>query len=273
MIPRAEIIFWRVAHPWQLDNQVEQDLIISRALVELFRDDHIRETLAFRGGTTLHKLFLAPAARYSEDIDLVQVVASRIGKTLDHIHAVLDSWLGQPEYVTTKMASKLLYQFESESNPGVMQKVKVEINTREHAARYPLVTVPFKVDTRWFTGDCQVTTYCLEELLGTKLRALFQRNKGRDLFDLNHALRQRHVDCEKVAAVFVHCVSLQQKKITAKQFRNNLAGKQKDPAFGTDVLPLLRPGVRFDAREAVQMIDSQLIALLDVAWRRAASRK
>lgn len=273
MIPRAEIIFWRTEHPWQLDNQVEQDLVISRALVELFRDDHIRQTLAFRGGTTLHKLFLAPAARYSEDIDLVQVVPGRIGATLDRIHAVLDPWLGKPDYVTTKMASNLFYQFESESNPGLMQKMKVEINTREHAAKYDLIEVSFNVDTRWFTGECQITTYCLDELLGTKLRALFQRNKGRDLFDLDYALRRRDVACDKIAGAFVHYVSMQNRKITARQFRNNLAEKQKDPAFGTDVLPLLRPGVQFNIPEAVERIDSQLISLLDAAWRLVTPRK
>ncbi|MGH2469017.1 MAG: nucleotidyl transferase AbiEii/AbiGii toxin family protein [Chloroflexota bacterium] len=36
----------------------------------------------------------------------------------------------------------------------------------------------------WFTGSADVPTFALEELLGTKLRALYQRRKGRDLFDL-----------------------------------------------------------------------------------------
>lgn len=272
MIPRAEIIFWRSEHPWQLDNQVEQDLIISRALVEIFRDNHLRQTLAFRGGTAIHKLFLTPAARYSEDIDLVQVVAGRIGKTLDRIHAVLDPWLGEPEYVTTKTASNLFYHFESESNPGLMQKMKIEINTREHTARYDLNTVPFKVNTRWFSGECQIAAYCLEEMLGTKLRALFQRNKGRDLFDLDYALRQRSVSCDKIVNSFVHYVSMQRRKITAKQFRLNLAQKQKDPVFGTDVLPFLRPGVQFDIGDALKRIDSLLISPLDAAWRHGTPR-
>ena len=39
--------------------------------------------------------------------------------------------------------------------------------------------------SRWFTGAAKVLTYDLDELLGTKLRALYQRKKGRDLFDLN----------------------------------------------------------------------------------------
>lgn len=268
MIPEAEIIFWRAEHPWQMNNQVEQDLIISRALVELFQDDQLRQTLAFRGGTAIHKLFLTPAARYSEDIDLVQVVAGPIGKSLDRIHAILDPWLGKPEYVTTKMASNLFYQYACESNPGVMQKMKVEINTREHTAKYELEAVPFKVDTRWFSGECWITTYCLEELLGTKLRALFQRNKARDLFDLDHALRRDVVARDRIVDSFVHYVSMQHRKITAKQFRNNLVEKRKESTFGVDVLPYLRPGIQFNFHEAFERIDSQLISLLDGAWRR-----
>ncbi len=268
MIPQAELIYWRHDHPWQLNNQVEQDLIISRALVELYRDDHLRKVLAFRGGTAIHKLHLAPSARYSEDIDVVQIAADRIGPTLDRIHAVLDPWLGEPEYITTKMASNLFYHFDSESNPGVELKVKVEINTREHKARYDLNTVPFKVDVRWFEGECNITTYCLEELLGTKLRALFQRSKGRDLFDLDHALRQKQLDCQKIVDTFVHYVAGQNRKITAKQFRLNLAEKSKDYNFGVDVFPLLREGVTFSVAEAFQRIDASLISLLDAAWRR-----
>lgn len=73
MIPRAYITAWRKIAPWSTDAQIEQDLILSRALVEIFSQPILSSQLAFRGGTALHKLFLTPASRYSEDIDLVQV--------------------------------------------------------------------------------------------------------------------------------------------------------------------------------------------------------
>jgi len=59
--------------PWATDVQVEQDLVLSRILVEMFQDASLAEHLAFRGGTALHKLFLSPAAPYSEDVDLGSV--------------------------------------------------------------------------------------------------------------------------------------------------------------------------------------------------------
>lgn len=77
MIPRAYIEAWRAEAPWVQATHVEQDLVISRALVEIFARPELSSSLAFRGGTALHKLHLRPAGRYSEDIDLVQITAGR----------------------------------------------------------------------------------------------------------------------------------------------------------------------------------------------------
>ena len=79
MIPHDYITEWRAQAPWVQDFQVEQDLIISRALVEVFSHPALKDALAFRGGTALYKLYLKPAGRYSEDIDLVQTEASPAG--------------------------------------------------------------------------------------------------------------------------------------------------------------------------------------------------
>lgn len=98
MIPRDYITEWRRHAPWVQDYQVEQDLIISRALVEIFSDSHLQSALAFRGGTALYKLHIRPPARYSEDIDLVQIRAEPIGTTLNALREHLDPWLGRPQW-------------------------------------------------------------------------------------------------------------------------------------------------------------------------------
>ena len=72
MIPKPHIAKWQEHALWKDFDQVEQDLIISRALVAIFSDEMLKEHLAFRGGTALHKLYLYLSPRYSEDIDLVQ---------------------------------------------------------------------------------------------------------------------------------------------------------------------------------------------------------
>lgn len=91
MIQRAYITAWRSKAPWPADAQVEQDLALSRVIVEIFTSEFLREHVAFRGGTALHKLFLKQPERYSEDIDLVQVKAGPIGGVLKALRQKLDS--------------------------------------------------------------------------------------------------------------------------------------------------------------------------------------
>jgi predicted nucleotidyltransferase component of viral defense system len=78
MIPKDYITEWRDQAPWAADAQVEQDLIISRAVVEIFKAEDLALRLAWRGGTALFMLHLRPGARYSEDIDLVQIASEPI---------------------------------------------------------------------------------------------------------------------------------------------------------------------------------------------------
>ena len=124
MIPKAYITTWRAQAPWRLDAQVEQDLVISRAIVDLFSVPEITRSLLFRGGTALYKIYLTPPVRYSEDIDLVQVRAESIGETLDRVRAVLDPWLGQPSRAFTEERVNLVYRFNSEDVPPLKLRLK-----------------------------------------------------------------------------------------------------------------------------------------------------
>ncbi len=81
---------------------VEQDLVISRALVCLYNDPTIKDSLVFRGGTALNKLFIKPASRYSEDIDFVQTRSEPIGATINAIRQVFKPWLGEPRRKMTE---------------------------------------------------------------------------------------------------------------------------------------------------------------------------
>ena len=86
MISKDYITEWRDQAPWATDAQVEQDLIISRAVVEIFKAEDLALRLAWRGGTALFMLHLRPGARYSEDIDLVQIASEPIGSDLPRRH-------------------------------------------------------------------------------------------------------------------------------------------------------------------------------------------
>ena len=114
MIAQSYITEWREVAPWSVNVQVEQDLIICRALCSIYQDEFLASHLAFRGGTALGKLYLHPQPRYSEDIDLVQVEAEPIKETIDHLRDAL-AWLGEPG-VKQKKYNNTLVLTSSSSN-------------------------------------------------------------------------------------------------------------------------------------------------------------
>lgn len=262
MIPAAMITEWSQQCPWISSAQVEQDLILSRALVEIYRVPALRENLVFRGGTALHKLVLQPAARYSEDLDFVQIREEPIGPTFDLLRDALEPWLGEPKTDISPRGATQIYRFESETPPIIRLRLKIEINTREHFHLHPLDQHEFTVASRWFNGIAHVPIYSVTELLGTKLRALYQRRKGRDLFDLWHAHQAGAVNPAKVVAVFRHYMDAEQHSVTQAVFRSNLEAKMNSKAFLTDTPPLLRSGVEFDPQAAFQFVNTNLLALL-----------
>lgn len=263
MIPRADIVEWRAYAPWKSDAQVEQDLIICRLLVELFLNPIIQHNLLFRGGTALHKLFLGPPVRYSEDLDFVQKKPVPIGPVLTAIHRVCDPLLGNPRTRQKEDSVMLIYRADSEIPPAMPLRIKIEVNTREHFAVFPIRIKTYQVQSRWFSGECKVNTYSLEELLATKLRALYQRKKGRDLFDLWYGLTKGGAKPEKIAKAFRRYIEFQELMITQKQLRKNILLKIKDRNFTADTQPLLRPDIDYSVQDAYLHLDEKLLAILD----------
>jgi len=259
MISSAYIRQWRQTVPWQRDDQVEQDLIICRALVEMFRHPVAADALAFRGGTALYKLYLPPV-RYSEDIDLVQVQPGPVGPLMDAIQEVLNPWLGNPKRKQSEGRITLTYRMTAES--GLPLKLKVEINSREHFTVLGLEKRNLEIQSRWFSGSAPVLTYRLDELLGTKMRALYQRKKGRDLFDLWQALTVTAVDLPTVAQCFLHYMKQEGHKVSRAEFEQNLREKFKDATFAADVEPLLITGTAFDFEKAADHVMNQLMPLI-----------
>jgi predicted nucleotidyltransferase component of viral defense system len=260
MIPLTYIIEHAGIAPWQEPRQVEQDLIITKALLAIYSHPLLKENLAFRGGTALNKLFFNPTSRYSEDIDLVQVHAQPIGPTINLIREVIDPWLGKPDRDFSFICSTLTYYTTSED--GFPMQLKIEINTREHQASMGFKSLPFTCNSEWSNGSTTIYTYALEELLGTKLRALYQRRKGRDLYDVYTALitfsflnHNSILDCFSLYTAKEH--------ISKLQFLTNLEEKLKDGAFRTDILPLLpRQKQTYDPDEAFKFVATQLIEKL-----------
>lgn len=246
--------------PWQTNEQVEQDLVICRALVEIFSEEWLSSRLAFRGGTALHKLYLNPQPRYSEDIDLVQIRAEPIKETVQRLQAVL-SFLGDSAVKPRRDGIQIIYRFESEFPPVSRLRLKVETNTREHFSVMGYDQFPFDVNSSWFKGSCKLTTYRLEELLGTKLRALYQRRKGRDLYDLFIALSQKpELNKEALLNVYKAYMAFSvEEPPSQREFIQNMEAKMKDPEFLGDTTAIIRQKIAYNPQAAYELVKNELI--------------
>lgn len=259
MINRTAITQWNKVVPWNDNAQVEQDLVISRALVAIFSDEFLASQLAFRGGSALHKLYLTPQPRYSEDIDLVQILPGPIKPILFRLGEVLD-FLPDRTTKQKRYNNTMLFRMESEIPPTIPLRLKIEINCFEHFQVLGLVKVPFEMDNSWFAGKCEITTYHLDELLGTKLRALYQRKKGRDLFDLYVALSETTVNPDDILRCYDRYMSFAVKQPpTRKQFINNLEEKLSDPDFLGDTQNLIRPDRVYNPQRGYELVLKDLI--------------
>lgn len=260
MIPENYIEQWRKSVRWQAVSQIEQDLVISRALVDLFNESRISNALVFRGGTALNKLFLKPPARFSEDIDFVQRRPEPIGKTIDGIKEALKPWLGEPKWKITERSAKLIYKYESFNN--LPSKLKIEINTTEHFQVLPLRIEKLNLQSEWFMGEADVITYEIDELMATKLRALFQRRKGRDLFDLWYVANQSLINLDRVVEIFSKYCANDGIIIRAEEFYNNLVMKRTHPDFLSDMSVLLPVTVNWNFEEAYQFVLNKIVSKL-----------
>lgn len=262
MIPTACITAWRDLAPWLDDAQVEQDLVLTRALIELFSHPVLSSQIAIRGGTAIHKLHLAGFYRYSEDIDLVWLQPGPVGELLDMIQQQLAPWLGKARRRISQHQVRLVFRFSSEIPPVTDLRLKIEINTEESFSLFGFAKHHHHTNNPWFSGEAQIVTYQLEELLATKLRALYQRKKGRDLFDLWLGLVQGKADPAKIVSGFSQYMLRENASVSRDIFEMNLSEKLVDPAFRNDIVLLLPTTMHYDLDTAGRIVMEQLLSLL-----------
>ena len=234
MIAEAELAHWRQVVPWTDAHQVEQDLVLSRLIVEIARHPLLGEELVFRGGTCFHKLWLDRPWRYSEDLDYVRRSATGVGEVFDALRQVA-STVGFDD-VATQVGRHPKVRLRSTFLSGGRLQVKIEMNTFERSPARPITTRRAGVDSPWFAGSADVPTFELEELTATKIRALFQRRKGRDLFDLWLAVERGGASVDGIVECFA---PYRPDGWTQDRALENLQTKLGDPDFAHDLDPLV----------------------------------
>ena len=259
MINRPAIIDWEEQAPWPENQQIEQDLLLSRAIVEIFSDETLSKTLLFRGGTALYKLHVKEPIRYSEDLDFVMIDKGPIGPVYDAIREKLDPLMGEPSRDQKESMAIMEYSYEAEFPPRQKENLKIEINYEEDFTVLDPVERDFTMVNSWFSGEVRVPTFQINELMASKLRALFQRRKGRDLFDLWFVLTRDLVEPEKVLTCFEKYTESLSTPITRARFEQNLSEKLDDRLFVGDLKPLISRDFDYSVQEAMDLIHDQLI--------------
>jgi predicted nucleotidyltransferase component of viral defense system len=273
-LTRQDVLAHQAIVPWPSQRQVEQDLLLCRSMAAVFGDTFLSAQVAMRGGTLLHKVYLAPAARFSEDIDLV-VVGDR---PEDHIRKalrrVLADVLGTPkasawDAITLAIRNqarpsrilRMTYAVPSVSTPGASLEIVLEANVTERTPYRPVVSVPFGFPFRGAVVETAIRGYDIHEMLGTKLRALFQRRRGRDLFDLYHALTlsKPAVQPDAVIASFLHYLRQESSVVSRREFVALLESHLADAGFLSDTAHLLRQGIVYDPAAAGRCVRSELL--------------
>lgn len=260
MIPRAAITAWGVHRPWPNRAAIEQDLLLARLIVAIYSHPTLATELAFRGGTCLHQVHLPQPLRYSEDLDFVRRTHDGIGRVFDALREVAAQNGLEVKGTDVGQHPKMRLRAAAEGAPGTWLRIKVEINTHETSPARALQRVPFTVDSEWFTGAAEVVTFDPAELVATKLRALYQRSKGRDLFDLWLALTVLGLDPADIVACFG---PYRPEGYTARQAEDSLRAKVADRSFRTDLELLVNPWpADYDVATAADLVITNLFSRL-----------
>jgi predicted nucleotidyltransferase component of viral defense system len=221
----------------------------------MYQDDYLSNELVFRGGTCLHKLHLPTPRRYSEDLDFVRTTSSGIAP-LTKIVTALGERLGFE--VSTRISQHPKIYLRTTAADGTTLRIKVEINTHERSPARPLISMPHVIDSPWWSGRGDIITFAPAELVSTKIRALFQRKKGRDLFDLWLALTELNLDPDDILEAYP---TYAPPGLTAKRAISDLRTKTLDPTFRTDIAPLIDPWPSdYDIDTAGQLVTDLLLS-------------
>lgn len=266
----------RILRIWADENRIpdltlaELDYRLTQALAAIYNDPWLRETLYLKGGTALNKLFFPSTNRLSIDLDFNAVgpksqvlqgrerLVARVGELLTSQDASY-----QIRHSYTYAQSTLQVSFVPVGG-GARQRLKLEISTTERVAilgrEERLLAAPD------YEEPIAISTYRLEEQASTKLRALYARQKGRDIFDLYH-ISAFPLDERAVRKLTLYYFFHARVIFDYATFQANLEEKLRRRAFADDVRGLIRSGEGFDWQQASQAVLERFAFLGDLDAR------
>jgi predicted nucleotidyltransferase component of viral defense system len=169
--------------------------VVLTFLLQLLSERGILDRLAFKGGTCLRKMFIGSQGRFSTDLDFTG--------TEDHNHediilAMMEAFEAPFHGIRFAIPDGGYYETEDslswgvnptyvhDWNQGGLSEVKLQISRRE-TPTLETVSLP-QVEQGYFKFlpfvPTEISCLALPEILAEKIRACYQRNKARDIYDL-----------------------------------------------------------------------------------------
>jgi predicted nucleotidyltransferase component of viral defense system len=241
----------------------ELDYRLVKILDAVYHDDFLAKRLYMKGGTAINKLYLKETSRLSVDLDFNHIgpkeevlkerhaIREHICKILEkHDEECITHYKHRYEQTTIKARYKTLM--------GPTRSLKIEIS---HVERFPILP-PVQKQVKTPEGNSEVTTYTLEELTSTKLRALMERSKGRDVYDL-YFISQLKPDPAITRKMFLYYFYRSRKVFNPKIHYQNLT-ERYEKTYVDDVSAFVRSTVKFDLGKAAKEVTSAYSFLNDL---------
>jgi predicted nucleotidyltransferase component of viral defense system len=236
----------------------ELDYRLTQTLDAIYGDPFLRERLYLKGGTALNKLFLPAANRLSVDLDFnavgpkAQVLAERtqLANQIITLLAGQDAGYALAHDYRRYEQSTIRADFAPVSG-GPRQHLRLEISFIERVPilgrEERLLASPDGAKTTL------ISTYRVEELTATKLRALYGRRKGRDIYDLAQ-IGAFDLDERTLRKLTLYYFYHSKMIFHYPAFRANVEEKLRRRGFADDVRGLIRTDQQFDWQQACQAV-------------------
>lgn len=179
---------------------VEKDYFLALVL-QMIYNSKLKDKLVFKGGTAIHHLYL-DQLRFSEDLDFTALDTISISD-LEEVIKPFD-FLEIVKYYPSKFALKV-ERLKFVGPLGQANSIKLDVSFDQN-----LILPATEIDYRnIFKVPITVQAMALEEICAEKLRAINERARYRDFYDLATVLKNNNFEPEKILEI------LKQKELRA----------------------------------------------------------
>lgn len=243
----------------------ELDFRIAHILGALGGDDVLSSQLYVKGGTAISKLYLEGLSRLSVDIDLNRIgsrerVFAERDELVDRLVQAIRAQDGSYRFRFKKRYEQTTLRVDFRSLAGPPQRIKVEVS---HIERFPILPATTRPLSLPDGDEVPVPTYRPEELVATKIRALHDRLKGRDIYDVWGISTLIPLDLVPIRKMVLYSFYRGRKVFNPKLFFRRLDGAIEERGIDDDVSGFARPDVLFDLPETARDTSRWLRFLAD----------